>query len=55
MQKENEDFVVFNADTKTCHLEHFEESFPNRAYSFGIAEQNLLERQPVWQAVEQRS
>ena len=40
--KENEDFVVFNADTKTCHLEHFEESFPNRAYSFGIAEQNLL-------------
>ena len=40
--KENEDFVVFNADTKTCHLEHFEERFPNRAYSFGIAEQNLL-------------
>lgn len=40
--KENEDFVAFNADTKTCHLEHFEESFPNRAYSFGIAEQNLL-------------
>lgn len=40
--KENEDFVVFNADTKTCHLEHFEEDFPNRAFSFGIAEQNLL-------------
>lgn len=40
--KENNDFVVFNADTKTCHLEHFEDDFPNRAFSFGIAEQNLL-------------
>ena len=37
--KENEDFVVFNADTKTCHLEHFEErielihlELPNKIY-----------------------
>lgn len=42
LAKENDNFVVFNADTKTCHLEHFEDDFPNRAFSFGIAEQNLL-------------
>lgn len=37
-----DDFVVFNADTKTCHLENFGSAYPDRAYSFGIAEQNLI-------------
>lgn len=37
-----DDFVVFNADTKTCHLENFGAIYPDRAYSFGIAEQNLI-------------
>lgn len=38
----NEDFVVFNADTKACGLEKFREKFPHREFSFGIAEQNLV-------------
>lgn len=37
-----EDFVVCNADTKTCGLEKFGEYFPEREFSFGIAEQNLV-------------
>ena len=40
--KENQDFVVCNADTKTCGLENFGKLFPGREFSFGIAEQNLV-------------
>ena len=40
--KTNENFVVCNADTKTCGLEKFGKLFPNREFSFGIAEQNLV-------------
>ena len=40
--KTNTDFVVCNADTKTCGLEKFGEYFPGREFSFGIAEQNLV-------------
>ncbi len=40
--KTNPDFVVCNADTKTCGLEKFGEYFPGREFSFGIAEQNLV-------------
>lgn len=40
--KTNETFVVCNADTKTCGLEKFGKYFPNREFSFGIAEQNLV-------------
>ena len=40
--KKNENFVVCNADTKTCGLEKFGELFPGREFSFGIAEQNLV-------------
>lgn len=36
------DFVVCNADTKTCGLEKFAKEFPDREFSFGIAEQNLV-------------
>ena len=36
------DFVVCNADTKTCGLEKFGKLFPEREFSFGIAEQNLV-------------
>ena len=36
------DFVVCNADTKTCGLEKFGKMFPGREFSFGIAEQNLV-------------
>lgn len=38
----NHDFVVCNADTKTCGLENFGKLFPGREFSFGIAEQNLV-------------
>ena len=34
----NPDFVVCNADTKTCGLEKFGKRFPEREFSFGIAE-----------------
>ena len=34
--------VVCNADTKTCGLEKFGTYFPEREFSFGIAEQNLV-------------
>ena len=40
--KKNENFVVCNADTKTCGLEKFGQLFPGREFSFGIAEQNLV-------------
>lgn len=40
--KTNPDFVVCNADTKTCGLEKFGQYFPEREFSFGIAEQNLV-------------
>lgn len=40
--KTNRDFVVCNADTKTCGLEKFGKYFPEREFSFGIAEQNLV-------------
>lgn len=40
--KTNENFVVCNADTKTCGLEVFGKYFPEREFSFGIAEQNLV-------------
>jgi len=42
LAKEHENFVVCNADTKTCGLEQFEKLYPHRAFSFGIAEQNLV-------------
>ena len=38
----NEDFVVFNADTKACGLEKFREKFPHREFSFGITEQTCM-------------
>ena len=40
--KTRNDFVVCNADTKTCGLEKFGTLFPEREFSFGIAEQNLV-------------
>ena len=40
--KTRTDFVVCNADTKTCGLEKFGQLFPGREFSFGIAEQNLV-------------
>ncbi len=40
--KTRDDFVVCNADTKTCGLDRFGKLFPEREFSFGIAEQNLV-------------
>lgn len=40
--KTRQDFVVCNADTKTCGLDKFGIYFPEREFSFGIAEQNLV-------------
>ena len=40
--KTNENFVVCNADTKTCGLDKFGKLFPEREFSFGIAEQNMV-------------
>lgn len=40
--KTNENFVVCNADTKACGLETFGKDFPEREFSFGIAEQNMV-------------
>ncbi len=40
--KTRQDFVLCNADTKTCGLEVFGKLFPGREFSFGIAEQNLV-------------
>ena len=39
---EDHDFLVFNADTKSCGIENFGKLFPGRGYTFGIAEQNLV-------------
>ena len=36
--KTRKDFVVLNADTKACNLEKFQEMFPDRAFTMGIAE-----------------
>lgn len=36
------EFVVCNADTKACALENFGKSYPDREFSIGIAEQNLM-------------
>jgi transketolase len=41
--KNNPNFVVCNADTKACNLEHFAELFPERAFSIGIAEQDMTD------------
>lgn len=41
-QAAEKDFLVFNADTKSCAIESFGEKYPERNFSFGIAEQNLL-------------
>ena len=40
--EKNTDFVVFNADTKACGLEEFAKYYPEREFTFGIAEQNLM-------------
>ena len=40
--KTREDFLVLNADTKACNLEHFQELFPNRAFTMGSAEQDMV-------------
>jgi len=34
--------VVCNADTKACNLENFGKQYPDRDFSIGIAEQNLM-------------
>ena len=39
---EGRDFVVCNADTKACGLQDFEKYYPERAFSFGIAEQDMV-------------
>ena len=39
---ENHDFLIFNADTKSCAIENFGKQYPERDFSFGIAEQNLV-------------
>lgn len=36
------DFLVFNPDTKSCGLENFGKIYPERNFTFGIAEQNLV-------------
>lgn len=36
------DFMIFNADTKSCGIEFFGNDYPDRSFTFGIAEQNLL-------------
>ncbi len=36
------DFMICNADTKSCGIEYFGKDYPLRNYTFGIAEQNLL-------------
>jgi transketolase len=40
--KTHEDFVVCNADTKACGIEAMGDLFPDRSFSIGIAEQNLI-------------
>lgn len=36
------DFLIFNPDTKSCGLENFGKIYPERNFTFGIAEQNLV-------------
>lgn len=36
------DFIICNADTKNCGFENFGKLYPNREFSIGIAEQNLI-------------
>lgn len=36
------DFIILNPDTKSCGLEVFGEIYPERNFTFGIAEQNLM-------------
>lgn len=36
------DFLIFNADTKSCAIENFGQVCPERNFTFGIAEQNLM-------------
>lgn len=38
----NNDFMICNADTKSCAIENFGEDYPERNFTFGIAEQNLV-------------
>ena len=40
--KTRKDFLVLNADTKACNLEKFQEMFPDRAFTMGIAEQDMV-------------
>ena len=40
--KTRPDFLMCNADTKACGLDKFAIYFPEREFSFGIAEQNLV-------------
>ncbi len=40
--KTRDDFLVLNADTKACNLEKFQELFPDRAFTMGIAEQDMV-------------
>lgn len=42
LAKTQENFMICNPDTKSCNLEHFDEFFPGRSFTFGIAEQNLV-------------
>lgn len=41
-QSAERDFVIFNADTKSCAIEGFGNVCPERNFTFGIAEQNLM-------------
>lgn len=36
------EYMVMNADTKSCGLENFGDLYPHRCFNFGIAEQNLV-------------
>ena len=36
------EFVICNADTKACAVENFGDLYPGRAFSIGIAEQNMM-------------
>ena len=40
--KTNDSFMLCNPDTKSCNLENFDQFFPERSFTFGIAEQNLV-------------
>lgn len=40
--KTDDRFMICNPDTKSCNLENFDQFFPGRSFTFGIAEQNLV-------------